>query len=211
MKTRPQFARIGEERGNPLEQDQQHCRFKSGVLQSSAARQGTAQVGRLSRYGGRIEMGLRERAHIGDIIEIRTSRGLAYAQYTHEHSAPPRYGSLIRVLPGFYNETPESFDSLVEGPHVFMVFFPVGAAMRRGIVRRVANLPVPPHLRDFPVFRCGIANPTTGTRRDWWLWDGEKEWHVGTLTEEQKSFPIRQNVNHEMLVVMVERGENGVS
>jgi hypothetical protein len=33
------------------------------------------------------------------VIEIETPRGLAYAQYTHEHRDPPRLGSLLRVLP----------------------------------------------------------------------------------------------------------------
>ena len=36
----------------------------------------------------------------GDVIEIATDKGLAYAQYTHEE--PRFYGSLIRVLPGVF-------------------------------------------------------------------------------------------------------------
>ncbi len=145
-------------------------------------------------------------AQIGDIIEIRTSRGLAYAQYTHEHSARPRYGSLIRVLPGFYEEPPKTFDSLVQQAHVFMVFFPLNAAIRQGIVRRVANVPVPPSLREFPVFRCGLEDPVTGRVDEPWLWDGKREWRVEALTEEQKSFPIRQLVNDTMLIIMIEKG-----
>jgi hypothetical protein len=152
------------------------------------------------------KMVLGRRARVGDIFEIRTSRGRAYFQYTHEHSAPPRFGSLIRVLPGFYDEPPKTFESLVERPHVFMVFFPLNAAIRQGIVRRVANLPVPPRLREFPVFRDGLEDPATGKVRDWWLWDGKREWRVGTLTEEQRSFPIRQSVNDTMLITMIEHG-----
>lgn len=41
---------------------------------------------------------------IGDIVEIRTLRGFAYAQYTHE---PAEFGSLIRVLPGL--QQPERY------------------------------------------------------------------------------------------------------
>lgn len=145
-------------------------------------------------------------ARIGDIFEIRTARGLAYAQYTHEHSSPPRFGHLIRILPGFYDETPEMFDSLVQQPHVFMVFFPLNTAIRQGIVRRVANVPVPPNLREFPIFRAGIEDPSTGKVNNWWLWDGNKEWRVRSLTEEQKLFPIRQLVNDTMLIIMIEKG-----
>jgi hypothetical protein len=39
----------------------------------------------------------RVRPQLGDVIEIETSQGLAYAQYTHEHREPPRYGSLLRI------------------------------------------------------------------------------------------------------------------
>ena len=40
------------------------------------------------------------KATIGDVIEIVTSKGLAYAQLTHRHTAPPRYDALIRVFSG---------------------------------------------------------------------------------------------------------------
>ena len=145
-------------------------------------------------------------ARIGDIIEIRTSRGLAYAQYTHEHSTPPRYGSLLRILPGFYDTRPKTFDVLVQQPYLFMAFFPLNAAIRQGIVERVAHVPVPPDLKEFPIFRCGMTNPATGKIHDWWLWDGKREWRVGTLTEEQKKLPTCHIVNDTMLIIMMERG-----
>ena len=145
-------------------------------------------------------------ARIGDVFEIRTPRGLAYAQYINEHSAPPRYGSLIRILSGFYDERPETFDILVQQPHVFMVFFPLNVAIRQNVVQRVASAPVPRDLREFPVFRCGVTNQVTRRIHDWWLWDGKKEWRVGTLTPEQRSFPIRQIVNDTMLIIMIEHG-----
>jgi len=42
------------------------------------------------------------RVKIGDIIEIPTSKGLAYAQYTHNHKQRPHFGALIRVLDGLF-------------------------------------------------------------------------------------------------------------
>lgn len=47
---------------------------------------------------------LRTKKRIGDVIEIRTSKGLAYVQYTHEYSKPPKWGSLVRILQGFYEK-----------------------------------------------------------------------------------------------------------
>lgn len=40
------------------------------------------------------------RARIGGIVEIPTKNGLAYAQYTHNHTEPPKYGQLLRVFEG---------------------------------------------------------------------------------------------------------------
>lgn len=56
---------------------------------------------------------------IGDIVEIRTPRGLAYAQYTHE---PPQFGSLIRVLPGLYESRPSDPARLAREQHLWVTF-----------------------------------------------------------------------------------------
>ena len=40
----------------------------------------------------------------------------------------------------------------------------------------------------------------------WWLWDGEKEWKVGTLSPEMRAFPILGIVNDTALIEMIEAG-----
>jgi ribosomal protein L34E len=115
----------------------------------------------------------RTRPQVGDVIEVETPGGLAYAQYTHEHRDPPRYGSLLRVLPGLYETRPAAFARLVEEEERFWVFFPVGAATRRQIVRIVANETVAEAKRPFPVFRA--RNAVGGP---WWMWDGKREWRA---------------------------------
>jgi hypothetical protein len=112
----------------------------------------------------------RVRPQIGDVIEISTPRGLAYAQYTHEHREAPRYGSLLRVLPGLYERRPEDLRSLVEQEERFSVFFPLGAALARGILRIVGNVDVPVRKQPFPVFRSKTPTGTT------YYWDGRREW-----------------------------------
>jgi hypothetical protein len=112
----------------------------------------------------------RKRPQIGDVIEIETPRGLAYAQYTHEHREPPRFGSLLRVLPGLFATTPSDFTDLVAQEERFSVFFPLGAALNRGIFRIVANEPVPEAKRRFPIFGALSGDGTM------WLWDGRREW-----------------------------------
>jgi ribosomal protein L34E len=82
-------------------------------------------------------MGLvtRRRPRIGDVIEIETPKGLAYAQYTYKHDTPPRYGALLRVLPGLYEARPSDFSDLVQQDERFYVFFPLGSLVP--IARRV--------------------------------------------------------------------------
>ncbi len=112
----------------------------------------------------------RVRPQIGDVIEIRTPRGLAYAQYTHEHREPPRHGSLLRVLPGLYDRQPKDLASLVEQEERFSVFFPLGAALARGIFRIVGKADVPLSKQRFPIFRSKTPAGTI------YYWDGRREW-----------------------------------
>jgi hypothetical protein len=83
----------------------------------------------------------RKRPQIGDVIEIETPAGLGYAQYTHEHREPPRFGSLLRVLPGIFAERPSDFKPLLVQDERFSIFFPLGAArsMRRTWSRMAAS------------------------------------------------------------------------
>lgn len=137
------------------------------------------------------------RVKIGDVFELSTERGLVYGQCTHRH---PMYGELIRVLPGFFRQTPTEFEVLVRRRARFCVFFPLGAAVRQKVVRIVANEPVPAEAQQFPIFRAGSINRSTGKVDVWWLWDGKKEWRVGQLTDEERRLPIRGVWNDTLLV-----------
>jgi len=143
---------------------------------------------------------------IGDIIEIETSRGLAYAQYTHEHTAPPKYGYLIRVLQGFHDERPQNFIDIVQQKATFVVFIALQHAVNANYVKIVDNQPVPPDAQVFPIFRGGIPDPKTKKVKTWWFWDGEKEWKVGTLTDEQKRISILEVIGDELLAKRIESG-----
>jgi hypothetical protein len=56
----------------------------------------------------------------GDIIEISTPEGLAFAQYTYKH---PQYGELLNVLPGVSAAAPDDFDGLLKEEPQFTTFF----------------------------------------------------------------------------------------
>lgn len=68
-----------------------------------------------------------KRPKIGDIIEIPTRLGFAYAQFTHKHSM---YGALLRVYNTVY-QTRLSLDVIQSVVSVrepdFSMFFPTGS------------------------------------------------------------------------------------
>jgi len=143
---------------------------------------------------------------IGDVIEIPTPNGFSYAQFTHYHSQPPRYGALIRVLDGFYRNRPKDVSELVNRPTKFVTFFPLQAAINKTIVSVIGNERIPTTNQMFPLFRAGMVNPQTGTVENWWLWDGDKEWEVGQLNDEQTYLPIREVINDTRLIERIISG-----
>lgn len=144
----------------------------------------------------------RIRPKIGDVVEISTPSGCAYAQFTHKH---PTHGALIRILPGLFQQRPADFSSLVQQGEQFITFFPLGAACNRQIVRVVAEESIPPKAQKFPLFRNGVRAPD-GLVHTWWLWDGEREWKIGALNPEQRHLPIRGVWSDTLLVERILSG-----
>ena len=135
------------------------------------------------------------------MIEIPTARGLAYAQYALKKE---QWGALLRVLPGFHQTRPEDFSAIVGRKERFVTFFPLQAAVSRNIFEVVARLEVPEAARTFPLFRAAGFIDRAGLVHDWWLWDGEREWQVGRLTDELRRLPIRGVWNDTLLIERIE-------
>jgi hypothetical protein len=142
------------------------------------------------------------RVKIGDLFELSTGLGLAYAQCTHRH---PEFGHLVRVLPGFFEQRPETFSQLAEKRAKFVTFFPLQAAVSKQVVIVVAHEAIPEDAQVFPVFRAGSPGPG-GRVETWWLWDGEREWRIGELTDEQRHLPIRGIWNDTLLIERIVSG-----
>ena len=144
-----------------------------------------------------------KRVKIGDVVEIVTSRGMAYSQVSH---IKKRWGSLLRVLPGFFHERPMDFSEIVQRKEDFVTFFPLQAAVSRSVVEIVGNEEVPPRARVFPLFRNPGSIDREGRIHDWWLWDGEREWQVGKLKRSQLKLPILGVMNDTLLIERIEEG-----
>ncbi len=147
---------------------------------------------------------------IGDVIEIPTSKGLAYVQYTHQHTAPPVFGSLVRVLQGFYDKRPsdDELERIVKKPHRFQTFCPVYRVVNIGDWERVGSFPIPEFAQQFPIFKNTNARPKDDPKEKIWsLWDGEKSWRVGKLSlEEQMKYPQLEVCNDIGLIDAIETG-----
>jgi hypothetical protein len=153
--------------------------------------------------GGVLQEGEMKRAKIGDVIEIRTAKGYAYAIYTHHHKL---MGALLRVFNTVYASRPENITGVVEDSVRLVVFFPLQSALNRSIVKTVGNVPIAESLRVFPLFRNpGVPN-LDGKADKWWLWDGERSTPIEKLTQEQRRLPVRGIWNDTLLVERIDNG-----
>ncbi len=139
----------------------------------------------------------RKRARPGDILEVRTPRGLAYVHYMARH---PEYGDAIRVLPGFFAARPADLLALVTRPEAYFTFYPASAAVSQGLVEVVASHPVPPGQELPTVYRREGASNREGRVLAWIICEGTKETLVRELSEEQRHLPIAAIWNHEALI-----------
>jgi len=141
----------------------------------------------------------RESMKLGDVVEISVGdERFAYAQYINHHRTPPRYGALIRVLPGVFHRQPDDLAMLVDQTERFCAFFPLAAACSQGFVRVVGNHPVPVRLRKWPLFKAYNENVETGNRT-WWIWDGTKSTKIGKLPSEYYDLPMEETVDLKVL------------
>jgi len=140
----------------------------------------------------------RKRARPGDLLEVRTPRGLVYIQYTYYSRKP--YREVIRVLPIFFTARPADFTDLVNSPRAYFAFYPAAVAASQGLVEVVAEHPLSPE-QEFPaVYRRAGASNREGRVLAWLICDGTKETLVRELSEEQRHLPIASIWNHEALI-----------
>ena len=143
------------------------------------------------------------RSKIGDIFEIKTREGLAYAQYTQESESD---GALIRVFEGLHEKVPTDLKKIANGFVAFATFFPVQAAIKQGLVRRVGHAEIAPTNKEMPVFRWGIPHPLSKKVEQWYLWDGTDHHKIDSLSEDQRKMPIREIMLMEGLTTAIEEG-----
>jgi hypothetical protein len=144
------------------------------------------------------------RVKIGDVIQIPTKRGFAYAQYTHYHK---KYSALIQVAPGFFKVEPSDMDAILELPPKFIQFFPLQASVDKKIFKVIGNYNVLESRLTFPLFRNPGFVDKNGKVHNWYIWDGHQSVFFDKLTWEQEKLPILGICNDTALIETLEETE----
>jgi hypothetical protein len=134
---------------------------------------------------------------LGNIFELKTPKGFAYFQNTYKDD---KFGHLIRILPGLYDTRPTSFSGLNQSKELYFIFFPLGAAVSRELVKYVADEPIPAWAQKPPIMRRAGGRSREGKVQNWFIPDGNGEKLVVKLNDEQKHFSLAQIWNDTMLI-----------
>lgn len=130
----------------------------------------------------------------GDIVEIETSKGLAYVQLTHLH---PSYPPVIKFMKGPYENRPDNVTVLTaESAPVAMV--PLSAVLRKLGLKHccIGNMDIPRSEQKFPIFRMPIRGKA-GEIIYWWFWDGQGLTFSTELADHQEKLPMREVMSSE--------------
>lgn len=134
----------------------------------------------------------------GDILEIDTPRGPAYAQVTHNH---PAYPEVVRILSGPRDDRPDDLEALAAAQTLFTALAPMGVAVEASSerVRRIGTAAIPAQCRRFPTFRIAIRD-RYGDVIYWWLWDGDGLRYDIHLSEIEAAYPMRETLSLDGLI-----------
>ncbi len=140
----------------------------------------------------------------GDILEILTPSGYAYAQYILKEAT---YGYLIRVLPNIYEEQLEASADLVKQKERFFLFYPLVSELKdeHSLFSIVTNEDLPLHCRKFPLLRSA-GERSNGRVKRWFLWDGKVYQPLDELKPEYQELSIASIWNRPLLIERIISG-----
>lgn len=132
---------------------------------------------------------------VGDMFEMDTPCG---SIYLHHVSKSAMFGDVVAVHRR--DEVPTTSDEL--NAETFALIFPIGAAARRGICRKVGKAAVPP---KFQLDRLRYPFHNRHGRLLYWVLveNGQERRGIETLTREQISYPMAVAVNDTALQELV--------
>jgi hypothetical protein len=113
---------------------------------------------------------------IGTVIEIKTSKGLAYAQYTHDGEGDNYLGfEIMRQISGFYPTRPSNFDDVITETTLYHFYFFLKHSLKDKAFDAVGVFTVPEKDKITPKFRSGLEDPRNDNRVvGGWILQGAK-------------------------------------
>lgn len=133
------------------------------------------------------------RAKPGDVLEVKTGAGFSYLHYVGKHSD---YGDIVVVSPQNHECRPAEFSDTFDPGYV--AFYPVRAAVSRGLVEIVGRTPIP---SDLPPKRLRRAGARSDQGVETWIIETESgEVVKKTLSPEEQRLPIGAIWNHAFLL-----------
>ena len=154
----------------------------------------------------------RKTIRIGDVAEVKTPRGLAFIQYTHDAKDE---GSLVRVLPGLHSSRPPDFKALVRERELYFIFYPLQYAVRTKQAEIVSNQPVPDWATIAPAMRHRAGTAPDGRTLTWRIVPAlqpltieflQQTPVIRELTPEQRKLSVRELWGHNSMVEELTRG-----
>ncbi len=126
----------------------------------------------------------------GDLVEIKTGKGLAYAQITHNH---PSYPPVVRAIAGIKQTRPDDVAAIAQEETAFVAMIPLDGAMRHAGApfEVIGHVEIPEDQRAFPTFRMPIRDKK-GEIVYWWFWDGRGLSYDTELDAAQEKLPLRE-------------------
>lgn len=141
---------------------------------------------------------------IGDVFSIETQNGKAYFQYVFNNKI---LVELIRILPGTYHSDVVDLEKLVSEHELFMVHFPLKAAIKKKIVCFIGNFKLPTNFKN-PKFMRSKKTDREGNLIAWQIVDYEtwNRTNVARLSEEQKKLSPWGTWNDTLLINRLNEG-----
>jgi hypothetical protein len=145
---------------------------------------------------------------IGTVIELKTSKGLTYAQYTHVYKEDKMQGfQVMRLIEGFFPSRPTDMARVIELPTNYNFVFLLKFSMKKKLCMNVGVFSVPQKDQVTPKFRSGINDPRDDHRvRGGWIIDGKKSFQVPLFTPDQLKLPMTSVLGIPVLTEYIEIG-----